>query len=210
MKQKLIIIWKWLIPYKSILLFLFLLFLFHFSWKLTIDGDRDDEFMYFLGKDVTPEWFHTACLWLTSATAWFIRLFPEGQDLIINRIYMSFPVNAGWSIRIIWGCTGIKQMSIFCGIMLFYKCYPFLKYQWHKLWYVPVGCIVLTAYNIIRIGSTVLLTKGHPEKFDSLHDGIFRYIYYGIVFVLWMIWEERFAKKNEEINYDNSSNTTAS
>jgi exosortase/archaeosortase family protein len=189
--------WKRLTPYKGILLFLFLLFLFHFSWKLTIDGDRDSEMMYFLGEDVTPEWFHTACLWLTAAAAWFVRLFSSGQDLIIEGIRMYFPVNEGWSIRIIWGCTGIKQMSIFCGIMLFYKCYPFLKYQWHKWWYVPLGCIILTVYNVIRIGSTVLLTKGHPERFDSLHDGIFRYIYYGIVFFLWVIWEECFAKKNE-------------
>jgi exosortase/archaeosortase family protein len=193
-------IWKWLTPYKGILLFLFLLFFFHFSWKLTISGDRDDEFMYFLGKDVTPEWFHTTCLWLTSAAAWFVRLFPGGQDLIIDGIRMAFPVNEGWHIRIIWGCTGIKQMSIFCGIMLFYKCFPFLKYQWNKLWYVPLGCIILTIYNVVRIGLTVLLTKGYPERFDSLHDGIFRYIYYGIVFILWVIWEERFAKKNEEPN----------
>jgi exosortase/archaeosortase family protein len=101
-------------------------------------------------------------------------------------------------------------MSIFCGIMLFYKCFPFVKYQWNKLWYIPLGCIILTLYNIVRIGSTVLLTKGHPERFDSLHDGIFRYVYYGIVFALWVIWEERFAKKNEKINYDHSPHSTVS
>jgi exosortase/archaeosortase family protein len=181
-------------PYKGILLFLFLLFFFHFSWKIAIDGDMGGDIMYFFGKDVTPDWFYTVCRWLTSASAWFVRLFPNTQDLITGSNYFIFPANNGWRINIVWGCTGIKQLSIFTGIMLFYWG-PFLK----KLWYIPMGWGILTIYNIIRIAATVLLTNGHPERFASLHDGILRYIYYGIVFLLWVIWEEFIVKKNSHL-----------
>lgn len=181
--------------YKSILYFLGLLFLFHFSWKIAIDGDMDSTCMYLFGKDITPGWFHTVCCWLTSAASGFIHLFPNTQDLITGDTSMKFP-NGGITINIIWGCTGIKQLFIFCGIMIFYRCYPFRKYQWNKLWFILAGCILLTVYNVIRIGSIVMLTNGHPERFDSLHDGIFRYIYYTIIFLLWVMWEEIWVQGN--------------
>ena len=183
-------------PYKGVIYFLCLLFFFHFSWKIAIDGDIDSEFIYLFDKNITPEWFHSVCRWFTSTAANFIRLFPDTQDLVVKDTSMYFP-DGQIVISIIWGCTGIKQLSIFIGIMLFYKSYPFAKYQLHKLWYIPMGCILLTAYNVVRIGMTVILTNGHPEKFESLHDGMFRYIYYTIIFILWVVWEELFAKKAE-------------
>ncbi|MDR0864101.1 MAG: exosortase/archaeosortase family protein [Candidatus Symbiothrix sp.] len=208
MNRKLITWWKQLAPYKGILSFLFLLFFFWFAWEILVDGQLSfihfpweipekerDYYWFFLGKDVTPDWAFVTCRWLTDAAAWFVRLFPNTQDLIIDDIYMAFPENGRWKIAIVLGCSGIKQMSIFCCIMLFYRLLPLAKYQWNKLWYIPLGCVILTIYNIIRIGSTVLLTKGHPEKFDSLHDGIFRYIYYTIIFILWVVWEEVYVKK---------------
>jgi exosortase/archaeosortase family protein len=181
-------------PYKEIIFFLFLLFFFHFSWKIAIDGDMDSEYIYLFGKDITPEWFNSACRWLTSAAAWVVRLFPHTEDFVQEPTLMSFTSNNGWKISIIWGCTGIKQMFIFTGIMLFYWG-PFLK----KLWYIPMGWVILTAYNVVRIATTVLLTKHHPERFESLHDGILRYIYYGIVFMLWVVWNEVIFSKNKKL-----------
>ena len=188
-------------PYKGVLYFLVLLFFFHFSWKIAIDGDMGGDNMYLFGKDITPAWFHTAVLWLTSAAGWFVRLLPGTQDLIKEPTMLYFP-DGGIKIIIVWGCTGIKQMFIFAGIILLYWG-PFLK----KLWYIPLGWIILTIYNVIRVGLTVVLTRGYPERFDSLHDGIFRYIYYTIVFLLWVYWEEVIVKKyrNEKRQRENSS-----
>ncbi|MCL1939009.1 MAG: exosortase/archaeosortase family protein [Candidatus Azobacteroides sp.] len=190
-------VWRTIAPYKGVIYFLGLLFFFHVSWKLTIEGDRDSEYMYFLGKNVTPAWFHTACFYLTQATAWFILLLPKTQSLIVDDTTLFFP-NGGIHIFIIWGCIGIKQLFIFCGIMTFYRLTLKGKFQWNKLWYIPLGCIVLTIYNIIRIGLIVVLTNGHSERFDSLHDGIFRYIYYLIIFIFWVVWEEVYVKRAEE------------
>ncbi|MDL2322558.1 archaeosortase/exosortase family protein [Bacteroidales bacterium OttesenSCG-928-A17] len=180
-------------PYSGVLLFLFLLFFFHFSWKIAVDGDMDDVRMYVFGRDCTPSWFDSACLLLAKAVYWVIHFFPGGDDFIRDGDVLYYL--DGMRVRIIWGCTGIKQMFIFSGIILFYRG-PFLK----KLWYIPLGCLVLTIYNIIRLVFISVLTHHHPERFDSLHDGIFRFIYYGIVFLLWVIWEECFTKKR---NYGN-------
>ena len=176
-------------PYSGILLFLALLFFFHFSWKLAIDGDMDGTRMYVFGKDCTPSWFDTASLWLTKSVHWLVRLFPHTEHFIRGG-YLLYFLDGGILIRIIWGCTGIKQMFIFAGIMLLYRG-PFLR----KLWYIPMGCLILTLYNIVRIALICVLTNQHPERFDSLHNGIFRYIYYGIIFLLWVVWEEFIVKK---------------
>ena len=177
-------------PYEGILFFVFLLFFFHFSWKIAIDGDIDSTNMYLFGKDITPSWFTSSCVGLTQLVAWFIHLFPNTQDLLVADTKMRFPTEGNTWIRIIWGCLGFKQMSIYAGIILFYWG-PFLK----KLWYIPLGCFILTVYNVIRIATTVWLTDGAPERFHSLHNGILRYIYYTIVFTLWVVWEELIIKR---------------
>ncbi|MDR2057965.1 MAG: exosortase/archaeosortase family protein [Dysgonamonadaceae bacterium] len=202
-------------PYKGPLLFLFLLFLFWGLWKITISGDLFDKnfdyypehpigIMYFWGRDITPEWLYTACRWLTESVSWFIHLFPNTENLVTEDYFLYFPGET--SNFIIWGCTGIKQMTIFSCIML---CYlgPWKK----KLWYIPMGCVILTLYNITRIGLIIMLTSGHAneqDRFDSLHDGIFRYIYYTIIFLLWLCWEELIAKKHRE--HDSQRKNSAS
>jgi exosortase/archaeosortase family protein len=201
-------------PYKGILYFLALLFFFWGLWKIAIVGDMDHDpkdpsgglKMFFFARDVTPDWFSTACQWLTAAAAWLIHLFPDTDTLVTHDIRSYFPGGDGGTalyfpgtakyINIVWGCTGIKQMSIFACIMI---CYfgPWKK----KLWYIPMGWLILTVYNVIRIATTSLLTRGIADaeafdmKFDSLHNGILRYIYYTIIFLLWVCWEEFINKK---------------
>jgi len=206
--------YKWIEPYKGIIIFLFLLFFFHYSWKITVDNDgstvspiiekikhtigvyqTDDrpQFepnrMYFWGKDVTPDWFETLEIWLTEAAAGFVRLNPGQNDLLTDGIRLYFP-NPRITIVIEWGCLGLKQMAIFACIILFFPG-VFLR----KLWFIPFGCFILTLYNIVRIGTTVILTRDDPSRFQSLHDGILRYIYYIILFLLWVSWADYFGKK---------------
>jgi len=191
MNQTLKTIQRFIKPYEEILFFMVLLFFFHFSWKIAISGDTDSEYIYLFGKDITPPWFEASCRILTRTVAWFIQLFPNTQELMVDGIRLKFPTEGNSWIRIIWGCLGFKQMAIYAGIILLYWG-PLLK----KLWYIPLGWCILTGYNVIRIATTVWLTDGHPERFESLHDGILRYIYYTIVFLLWVGWEELIVKKN--------------
>ncbi|MDR0427728.1 MAG: exosortase/archaeosortase family protein [Dysgonamonadaceae bacterium] len=207
--KKLLKVWDDLTPFKSIIYFLFLLFFFHFSWKIAIDGDRKGNQIFLFGEEITIEWLqHTFPEWLANSAACFVHLFPGMKDLVVNGIRLVYPENVG-TTAIVWGCTGVKQMMIFVGIMVFYKCFALIKNPngkgyvfrflpyWNKLWYIPLGCIILTLYNIIRIGSISMLTRLYPDKFDFFHDGIFRYIYYGIVFILWVVWEEVFVQKKK-------------
>ena len=197
MNKKLKHIIQFFTPFKGILFFLFLLFFFHFSWKIAIAGDMQGENMqgennlYLFGKDMTPALFYSSCREFTQIVAWFIQLFPNTQNLIVEENRLKFATAGNTWINIVWGCLGFKQMTIYAGIILFYWG-PFLK----KLWYIPMGWLILSAYNVIRIATTVWLTDGNSERFDSLHNGILRYIYYTIVFLLWVVWAELIDKNN--------------
>lgn len=190
-------------PYKGILLFLFLLFFFHYLWVFSVDGYMDGDELYIFGKECTPAWFDTVTLWLAKAIHWFVHLFPGNETFNIDGKFLYFD-NGGIVLKIVWGCTGIKQLFIFTGIMLFYRG-PFLK----KLWYIPMGWIILTIYNIIRMSLIAIYTNGHPERFDSLHDGIFRIIYYAIIFLLWVIWEEFIVRKQNKNGKHNKQKNNA-
>jgi exosortase/archaeosortase family protein len=191
-------------PYLGIIFFMVLLFFFHFLWKISISGYMDSENIYFFGKDITPAWFADSCLALTRMVAWFIHLFPNTQDLLVDEALhrLKFPTEGNDWIRIIWGCLGFKQMAIYAGVILLYWG-PLLK----KLWYIPMGWCILTAYNVVRIATAVWLTDGHPERFESLHDGALRYIYYTIVFLLWVVWDEFIVKKKYTYAIRSSNNS---
>jgi exosortase/archaeosortase family protein len=201
-------------PYRGIVLFVGLLFLFHYFWKLTVSNDGSEtpecivwlrdllgmrvaecvgDRMCFLGVDVTPEWFGALERWMAECAAWFVRLFPGYGDVALDGTRLYFPEN-GYSVSIVWGCLGFKQLFIFTGIMCFYTG-PFVR----KLWYVPAGCVALTVYNVVRIGAIVILTRGSNVDFDLLHDGVFRYVYYVLLFVIWVVWAEFFDVRGEGV-----------
>ena len=175
-------------PYWGIVYFIVLLLSTHFLWKLVVDGDLHSQQIAIFGKDLTEQ-FHFLSTFTARIVHWFVCLFPNTGDFLINDTRLYFQ-NPGFIINIIWGCTAVKQLYIFIVIMAFYKG-PWKK----KLWYIPVGCVILWAYNIIRIAAICYLVIDHPEKFDFYHEGLFRYIYYGLMFLLWVVWEEKYVKK---------------
>ena len=178
-------------PYKGIVYFIALLFGTHFFWKLVVDGDLHSQQISIFGKDMTSL-FYTLSLFTAKIVHWFICLFPDTNDFMRWDTLLYFQ---GYkSVEIIWGCTSVKQLYIFIIIIAFYRG------SWKKkLWYIPAGCVILWVYNIIRISIICYCIYDHPEKFDFLHDGITRYVFYGLIFLLWVIWEEGFVKR-ERVN----------
>jgi len=177
-----------LFPYWGVIYFVVLLLFTHFFWKIVVDGDLQSQQIAIFGQDMTPM-FHSLSAFTARMAYYIVRLFPNTNDFFHDDTMLYFQ-NGNIKIIIIWGCTAIKQLYIFIVII---GCY---KGSWlKKLWYIPMGCAILWIYNIIRIAVICYLTYGHPEKFDFYHEGLFRYIFYGLIFLLWVIWEEVFVKR---------------
>lgn len=84
------------------------------------------------------------------------------------------------------GCTGLKQAFIWFWLIFT------VRGAWvHKLWYIPLGWLVCYAFNILRIAAIALLIEHHPDWFYIIHEWIFKYLFYLILFGLWVLFVEK-------------------
>lgn len=178
-------------PYKNILYFMVLLLVTHFLWKIAVDGNLNGHEISIFGIDATAPFEQLSRL-TAKAARWTVRLFPDTDTFQRKDTILYFTDAPDSSVIIIWGCTAVKQLYIFLVIMLLFPG-PWRK----KLWYIPLGCLILIIYNIVRIAVICMLIKNHPERFEMLHEGVFRYIFYGLIFLLWLIWEEKISKSKK-------------
>ncbi len=90
--------------------------------------------------------------------------------------------------RVVEGCNSISVIILFISFVIAFSG----KFK-TTLFYLLVGSTLIYAVNLIRI---VILSIGlyhYPWRREILHTVIFPAIIYGMVFVLWMVWVNRFS-----------------
>lgn len=86
-------------------------------------------------------------------------------------------------------CNGIALFSLFLIFMLAYPG-PIKK----KLWYIPLGLVIIHLVNVIRISALVIIVDINPNWLDFNHNYTFYIMVYATVFALWYIWAFKIAK----------------
>ena len=186
-------------PYEGIIRFVVAMLAANYFWKFTVLGDE-------LGHGAVT-WFGIDLTWqfdrLADHIAGIVYAMLQWIDDAVtltdgNRLRFT---ETGVGITIVWGCTGVKQSFIWLVIMLA------ARGRWaDKLWYIPAGWVFAYLFNIFRIFMVAVLTKNHPEWFELLHTYLFKYLFYGCFFLLWLLYDERIAHTREKINnYEGST-----
>jgi len=128
---------------------------------------------------------------------WVIHnLFGVEVTSINNYMYFA---NEG-AIVVTGGCSGLKQIMQFVILMILFRGSA-LK----KLWFIPIGAIVVHIVNIIRVsGLGLLMNAGiSMPTWTFSHDYIFRPFFYVVIFLMWVLWVERISppknKQEEEV-----------
>ena len=173
--------------YSGIIYFAIILIVAHFLWKFLVIGDESDSLVTFLGINISaPFRFMVKHIALISNK--IINFFGFSSVVRLgNRIW--FP-DVQQGIRVVWGCTAIKQSYIFICIIAFYRG------SWkQKLWYIPAGLAVIYLFNMFRISAISVITKFHPEWFYFVHQVFFKLLFYFVIFLMWVLWEEKFVRK---------------
>jgi exosortase/archaeosortase family protein len=70
----------------------------------------------------------------------------------------------------------------------------------HKLWYIPMGLVIITIVNILRISGLAITAYCCPEYSDINHYLIFKIAAWAVIFILWVFWFNKFSpfsKKKE-------------
>lgn len=117
----------------------------------------------------------------------FIIPHPDESSLklIINEKYVA---------RIIEGCNSLSIIILFASFIIAFSGKPKTTF-----FYILSGSVLIYVTNLIRV---VILAAGlyhYPWRKDILHTVIFPAIIYGMVFLLWVFWVNRFSnlKKQE-------------
>lgn len=110
---------------------------------------------------------------------------------------MKLLINGNYLARVIEGCNSISVIILFISFVVAFS--GTLKIT---LFFILTGGIIIYCVNLFRI---VILSIGlyhYPDKSELLHSVVFPVIIYGMVFLLWMVWVNRFSnvgKKNAKL-----------
>lgn len=170
---------------KGVAVFVVLLIGIHFFWKFTVKGDDADVRVSWLGIDVSAP-FIAAADEVTSSVIAILGLVDTAPERLPENVLL---FESGHRLRIVWSCTGLKQSVILLVILLVYPG------PWkHKAWYIPSGLLLVWLFNLVRISVISAAYGRNPETFELLHEHLFKYLFYTLIFILWVIWEEKFAR----------------
>lgn len=109
---------------------------------------------------------------------------------------MKLIINGKYLARVIEGCNSVSVIILFVSFIVAFS--GSLK---TTLMYILSGSVLIYTVNLLRI---VILSIGlyhYPWRRDILHTVIFPGIIYGMVFLLWVFWVNRFSnmiKRNEK------------
>lgn len=181
-------LYKALKPYKlhpllDVFLFITLTLVIHFTYRYwaTLNYIPLEPLMTYLHDFLANQVFHQS--------AWFIQKVL-GMDITTINQTMYWP-NQGF-IAINHGCSGLKQILQISLLMMIFPG------PWkHKLWYIPMGMILIHLTNLFRIIGLAEVLVHFPDYWKFSHDYLFRPFFYVIIFTLWVIWVERFMKKQK-------------
>ncbi len=176
-------------PYYDIILFVVAMLAANYFWKFTVMGDDGGLHVTWFGLDITHP-FDVMAHHIASVVYWLLSLTNEHVHFQYpNFIYF----DSGSAVRIVWSCTALKQSFIWIVIMLV------ARGSWkRKLWFIPLGLACAYLFNIVRITLINMVIEHHPEMFDLLHEYIFKYLFYGMLFCLWLWWTHRIGLKAKD------------
>lgn len=95
------------------------------------------------------------------------------------------------------GCLGRNLLLLFAGFLVIYPG------RWKpKLWFIPLGVVLVFLINVIRISGLTVISYESPENLDINHDVFFQYSVYGLTFLLWVIYINKLSKPSPKRSND--------
>ncbi|MBB3187680.1 exosortase/archaeosortase family protein [Microbacter margulisiae] len=175
--------WDGIAPYQGVILFFVIMMLANWTWKTFVhDGDYDS-YVSLFGYNISWPFIK-----IQHEVVRVVSLVYVLFDLPFGiRHATEFTFSNGTASDVAWGCTAVKQAFIYTCII------AFSRGPWkHKWWYILAAFPILHTFNVIRISAIGMVLAYHPHYFYLAHKIIFKYSFYFLIFLLWVLWEEVF------------------
>lgn len=93
-----------------------------------------------------------------------------------------------WVARIIEGCNALSVIVLFISFVI-----AFTGKLKKTLIFIIIGSVIIHVFNILRIALLCVSIYNYPKMEHILHGVIFPLIIYGIVFLLWVVWVNKYS-----------------
>ena len=97
-------------------------------------------------------------------------------------------IEGKYTARVIEGCNSISLIILFVAFIIAFS--GSIK---ATILYSLFGSILIYVVNVLRIAFLTVMIYKHPNQLGILHDLLFPAIIYGTVFMLWVIWVNKFS-----------------
>lgn len=143
------------------------------------------------GSEYYPDYMtHTVALQAESLLGSFgyhAEVWPHEDEPSMKVI-----INNKFVARIIEGCNSISVVILFASFII-----AFSGKIKTTFFYLLSGSVLIYAVNLFRIVILSIALYNYPWRRDILHTVIFPAIIYGMVFLLWIVWVNRFSNLNK-------------
>jgi exosortase family protein XrtF len=110
------------------------------------------------------------------------------QKSLLNP-YLEVWYNKKFTVRIVEGCNAVSVLILFVSFVIAFSG----KFK-TTISFILLGVFFIYVLNVIRIALLTALLYRFPEKVHILHGVLFPLIIYGLVFILWVFWINKFSK----------------
>ncbi|WNH11121.1 exosortase family protein XrtF [Thalassobellus suaedae] len=110
-----------------------------------------------------------------------------------NEPSIKLMVNGKYLARIVEGCNAISVIILFMSFII-----AFSGKLRTTFFYILSGSIIIYSVNLLRIAVLSIGLYHYPQHSEFLHTVVFPAIIYGMVFLLWIFWVNRFSKLNNK------------
>ena len=86
-------------------------------------------------------------------------------------------------------CNGIDLFALFT---IFVIAYPGTLLK--KCFFIPIGILSIQLINILRVVGLSIVQLHAPKWTEFNHTYVFNVLVYGYIFLLWMIWVNKFSE----------------
>ncbi|MDO5978291.1 exosortase family protein XrtF [Flavivirga spongiicola] len=172
------------IKYKSVIKFIltFLLVYISFSvvYKMYLDVSEGSKFY----PDYMTHLVAKQSESLLNTFGYHAQVLPHPDEpsmkVIVDNEYLA---------RVIEGCNSISVVILFISFIMAFS--GKLK---TTFFYILSGSVLIYTVNLLRIVILTIALYHYPEHKEILHTVVFPAIIYGIMFLLWIFWVNRFSK----------------
>ncbi len=105
-----------------------------------------------------------------------------------KEVSMKLLIEGKYIARVIEGCNSISLIILFISFVV-----AFTGSLKSTFLYIIVGSIFIYIVNVLRIAFLTVMIYKYPQQLGILHDLVFPAIIYGTVFLLWVIWVNKFS-----------------